>query len=681
MLLAVAFVVCASATIASAENGGFTPEHVAKLRGVGSVAISPDGRYVAYTLSVPRKPFEDDNGGNWSELHVVGPAGKSRPFVTGKVSVRSIEWTPDGQGISFLAKRGDDEHTGLYVIPIDGGEAKNVLSHETNVGSYTWSPDGSRVAFIATDKEDKDKKKLKDKGFVQEIYEEEFRERRVYIATPGSDDDPKPMDLPGYPSELHWAPVGSHLAMALAPTPLIDDHYMKRKVHIFDADNGSIVSSFQNPGKLGHIAWSPDAKYLAIVSAADLNDPSAGRLVIADPGDGSLKEILPNYMGQVGAIAWKDKDTVIFFGDEGVWTTLQTIRRDGTARKTLVPAEKMAAGSFSLSRDGQSAAMTVSSPTHPGEVYVMRPAESAPRRATDSNPWMKDVRLAKQEVIRYQARDGVEIEGILVRPLDEKPGQRYPLILSVHGGPESHYRNNWLTRYSGPGQMAAARGYFVFSQNYRGSTGRGVAFSKSDQGDYAGAEFDDLVDGIDYLVDQGWVDKDKVGVTGGSYGGFATAWCSTYYSHRFAAGVMFVGISDHVSKAGTTDIPNEMYLVHARKKLYDHWDFYRERSPIYHAEKGKTPLLIMHGKDDTRVHPSQSMELYRNLKNLNQTPVRLVWYPGEGHGNRKAASKFDYSLRMLRWFDHYLKGDGGAPPAVDLDYGELGAEKEDEENS
>jgi dipeptidyl aminopeptidase/acylaminoacyl peptidase len=677
MFLAATFVFLASG-IDARGDGGLTPEHVAKLRGVGSVSMSPDGQYVAYTLSVPRKPFEDDNGGNWSELHVVGPTGESRPYITGKVSVRSIAWTPDGKGISFRAKRGDDKHTSLYVIPIDGGEAKNVFSHETSIGSYTWSPDGKRVAFIATDKEDKDKKKLKDKGFVQEVYEEEFRQRRVYIATPGSDDDAEPMDLPGFPSELHWAPVGSQIAMAISPSPLIDDHYMKRKVHIYDADNGGIVSSFQNPGKLGQIDWSPDGKYLAIISAEDLNDPSAGRLMIADPNDGSLKDILPNYMGQVGAIAWHNNKTLLFLGDEGVWTTLQEIGRDGSGQETVVPVKKMVATSFSISRGGQAAAMVVESATHPREVYVMRHGDAGPQRMTDSNPWLKDVRLAKQEVIRYKARNGVEIEGILVRPLDEKPGQRYPLILAVHGGPESHYHNSWLTRYSGAGQMAAARGYFVFYQNYRGSTGRGVEFSKAGQGDYAGAEFDDLVDGVDYLVGKGWVDTKKVGVTGGSYGGFATAWCSTYYSHRFAAGVMFVGISDHVSKVGTTDIPNEMFLVHARKKLYGHWDFYRERSPIYHAEKGKTPLLIMHGKDDTRVHPSQSMELYRNLKNLGQTPVRLVWYPGEGHGNRKAASKFDYSLRMLRWFDHYLKGDGGAPPPVEVDYGELGAKKDDE---
>ncbi|MCH7595230.1 MAG: S9 family peptidase [Planctomycetes bacterium] len=662
---------------ALAQDVLLTPEHVTNLRSATSCEISPDGKRIAYTLSVPRVPFKDDDGGAWSELHVVGADGKSRPYITGEVNVGSVVWKPGGGAISFLAKRGKDEHRSLYVIPIDGGEARNVLSFKTDISSYSWSPDGKRVAFIASEEPDKDRKKLKDKGFKQEIYEEEFTPVHVWIATPGKEDDePRRLDLGGYPSQLRWSPVGTFIALALAPSPLIDDFYMKRKLHVFDTEDSSIVSSFQNPGKLGQVAWSPDGKRLAVISAEDINDPSAGRLMVASPDDGSLVDILPNYEGQVGHVAWQDADTIMYLGDEGVWTTFNEIRRDGSARKTHVPTGKMSSRTFTVSTDGQTVAMLVDSPTHPSEVFIMRHGDGGPKRLTNSNPSLADIRLAKQEVVRYKARDGLEIEGLLIHPLDEKPSTRYPLILSVHGGPEAHHRNGWLTRYSSPGQLAAARGFAVFYINYRGSTGRGVAFSKLGQADYAGGEFEDLIDGVDHLIDRGLVDKDKVGVTGGSYGGFATAWCSTFHSKRFAAGVMFVGISDHVSKAGTTDIPNEMTLVHARMHVWDDWDFFRERSPIYHVQKSETPLLIMHGKDDPRVHPSQSMELYRHLKVLNQTPVRLVWYPGEGHGNRKAAARFDYNLRMMRWFEHYLKGPGGSAPEYKLDYGPL-AEEDD----
>ena len=176
------------------------------------------------------------------------------------------------------------------------------------------------------------------------------------------------------------------------------------------------------------------------------------------------------------------------------------------------------------------------------------------------------------------------------------------------------------------------------------------------QADYAGAEFNDLVDAITHLSNKGLIDKKKVGITGGSYGGYASAWGATALSEHFAASVMFVGISNQLSKFGTTDIPKEMYNVHARNYPWDKWQWMLERSPIYHTDKAKTPILIMHGEQDTRVHPSQSMELYRYIKTRTDTPARLVFYPGEPHGNKKSAAQLDYAMRLMRWMSFYLKG-------------------------
>jgi len=278
---------------------------------------------------------------------------------------------------------------------------------------------------------------------------------------------------------------------------------------------------------------------------------------------------------------------------------------------------------------------------------------------TSHNEWLTDVELGSQEVITYSTRDGeLDIDGVMIYPVGYPEGERIPVITVVHGGPEAHYGNGWLTAYSMPGQMAAANGYGVFYPNYRGSTGRGMDFAYSSQGDLAGAEFDDIVDGVDYLIDEGIADGDRVGVTGGSYGGYASGWMSTYYSDRFAASVMFVGISNNLSKWGTSDIPNELYLVHSRERMWesdDKWMDYLKRSPIYWVDRAETPLLIMHGAEDTRVHPAQSLELYRHLKvRKPEVPVRLVYYPGEGHGNTRASSRLDYSYRMLRWFDTFL---------------------------
>jgi dipeptidyl aminopeptidase/acylaminoacyl peptidase len=269
--------------------------------------------------------------------------------------------------------------------------------------------------------------------------------------------------------------------------------------------------------------------------------------------------------------------------------------------------------------------------------------------------------------VRYAARDGLALEGLLIRPTGDAKAP-FPLVVVVHGGPEAHYADGWLTSYGSPGQVLAARGIAVFYPNYRGSTGRGVAFSMSSFDDPAGKEFDDIVDGVDHLIKAGLVDARKVGVTGGSYGGYATAWMATRHSERFAAGVMFVGITNLVSKAGGCDIPQEDYLVHIPRRAWEEHAFLWERSPLAYAAKGRTPLLILHGKDDPRVPTGQSMELYRALKTIGKAPVRLVLYPGEGHGNRRAAARYDASLRIVQWFEHYLLGPGGDPPPFLLEY-------------
>jgi dipeptidyl aminopeptidase/acylaminoacyl peptidase len=384
--------------------------------------------------------------------------------------------------------------------------------------------------------------------------------------------------------------------------------------------------------------------------------------------------LLPDYPGHVLTAAWRDPRTICYIGEKGVGTVFEEVNKDSAGMRELLSGGPILTR-LSVSQDGAKFAFAGHSPTHAAELFRADAAEKTARRISDSNPWLANRRFAPQEPVRHKARDGLELEGVLIRPLDEEKGRRYPLVLAVHGGPEAHVPNGWTTSYSIPAQVLAARGFAVFFPNYRGSTGRGVAFSKLGQGDPAGKEFDDLVDAVDHLVETGLVDKAKVGITGGSYGGYASAWGATRFSDRFAASVMFVGISDWISGYGSTDIPNEMYHVHFRKWLWEDTQLLFERSPLRHVEKARTPILILHGKDDPRVHPVQSLELYRSLKLLGKAPVRLVLYPGEGHGNRRAASRFDYSVRLLDWMEHYLKGPGGSPPAHKVDYEErLGIE-------
>ena len=654
---------------ASAKKKVFSYADTARTAMVGQVAISPSGEHVAYVKYVPRTPLKDKDGGSWAELWVLDGKGKSRAFVTGAVNVRHVGWLPNGSAITFMARRGDDKETSLYQIAIDGGEASKLLSHSTSMTDYTFNGDGSRVAFLARARGSNGAGDDSSKGFDQEIYEEDRGLSEVWVATVGSKDDPKKLTLEGNASALGWSPVGDRLTVALAPSALIDDHYMKRKIAVVDVKTGKVTARIKNPGKLGSVVWSPDGKHVAAVSALDLNDPRSGRILVGDAKTGKHTILLADYKGHVRSIAWRGNGHIAFVADEGVYTTLGEIDIDSAETKIHINGGPVLR-SLSLAKDGMSYATMGAAPDHPWEVYTGGLGKGPAQRQTTTNPWLKNRKLGKQEVVTWKARDGVELEGILIRPVGEKKGKRYPLIVAVHGGPESHVPNGWLTRYALVGQVAAGRGFAIFYPNYRGSTGRGVAFSKSSQAEPAGPEFDDLVDGVKHLVKTGLADKARVGIGGGSYGGYAAAWGATAHTEHYAAAVMFVGISNKVSKTGTTDIANEEFFVHSRKRPYGNWKFFLERSPIYHVEKARTPTLIVHGDSDPRVHPSQSMEMYRHLKVLGKAPVRLVFYKGEGHGNRRAASRLDLQIRMMRWYEHYLgtKKPESLPPKA-IDYG------------
>jgi dipeptidyl aminopeptidase/acylaminoacyl peptidase len=668
------FITLALATAASAQDALWTPQHVAKLRFVTEAVIAPDGTQVAFVLAVPRDLAKEKDGGAWTELHVVDTKGNSTPFITGPVNVGSIAWTPDGKSIAFLAKREKDDAKALYVIGVKGGEARKLISHPTDIQGYSFNGDGKQIAFLATEPTPAGKKKLTDQGFTQEIYEEDAPFVRVYVSPlppgegPGVREKPQMVKLTGSASELHFNPKEDKLAVALAPSPGIDDHIMFRKVHIVDLKTGK-ATNLENPGKLGQLAWSPDGKKLAMITAADKNDPKEGRLWVHSLGEQGWGSVKGQPDCHIDSIAWgmiQDNPILTCVASAGTETLVGIIGELPIKKfSQWGPAKAALFSNVTVSRNNK-IAFIGHSPHHASEVFS---GQMGPVRLTDSNPWLKDMKFAKQEVVKYKARDGLELEGILIRPLNEESGKRYPLILNVHGGPEAHYSNGWITNYNALGQVAAARGMAVFYPNYRGSTGYGVEFSKKGQAEAGGKEFDDLIDGVDHLVKMGLVDDKKVGITGGSYGGYATAWGSTYYSHRFAAGVMFVGISDWISCSGTTDIPQEMFLVHHRKWLWDDWEYFKKASPLAHLDKAKTPLLILHGKADPRVNPGQSLEMYRHLKVRNQAPVRLVLYPGEGHGNRRAASRLDYNIRALQWMEHYLKGPGGPMPPLELDYG------------
>jgi len=642
-------------------------EEIVSLKHVSRALLSPNGDAIAYLLTVPRTLYEDDGGKPWVQLHVVDLEGDSRPFFSGKVVVSTLAWSADGNDLYFVSRRdAEAPNPDLFKISLSGGEASVIYEGKNDIQAIYPSPDGTTLAFLAEDPRPEKEEELATKGFKALVYEESVQDTKVLMLNLDSG-EAVAQDLAGSASDFAWAPDGEHYAVALAPTPLVDDDYLTRDIFIVDKQEAQIRNQIGSVGKLGHFGWSPDGKFMAYIGSEDINDPSPGRLYVTTSSGGERRDAVPDYPGHVQDFIWVDEDTISYVGARGLWSeqanaSIRTIRPAGNAPKSGPIIHAVDA------RPGQRLAAAVAdTPEHPSEVFLLREG-SEPRRLTNSNLFLEDRVLGNQEVISFAARDGQELEAVLIQPANPRAQEGSPLIIFVHGGPEGHYSNGWMSSYSRPAQAMAAQGYTIVFPNYRGSTGRGVAFSKMGQHDYAGPEFNDLVDTKKHLVDTGLVQAEHVGISGGSYGGYASMWAASALSEHFAAAVAFVGISNQLSKFGTGDIPREMYSVHSRAWPWEDWMWMLERSPVFHADKTRTPLLIMAGDKDPRVHPSQSLEMYRHVKLRTETPVRLVFYPGEVHGNRQTAAQYDYALRFERWMNHYLKGPGGASPPYDIDH-------------
>ncbi|MEJ2594457.1 MAG: prolyl oligopeptidase family serine peptidase [bacterium] len=448
---------------------------------------------------------------------------------------------------------------------------------------------------------------------------------------------------------------------------------MFRKIKILDLSSGEVVYEIGNTGKLGNYVFSPDASKLAFAAALNMNDNAVSQVYTYNLETESIKNHTPaEFKGHMSWVGWRNNKELLFYSGEGVYPKLSIMPIKKDKRSVILDAETTGIifGQPLFSSSCKNFIFAGSTPYDASNIYSWNGKDNL-EKITDINPQLSKKSFGKQEIIRYKARDGMEIEGLLIKPVGFDNDKKYPLILYVHGGPESHHNNGWLSRYSTPGQVMAGKGYLVAYLNYRASTGYGVDFAMEGFMDPAGKEFDDLADGIDYLVNEKGADKERVGMAGGSYGGYAAAWFATYYTRYVKAVCMFVGVSNLISKRGTTDIAYEEQYVHSGKPLEEQWLMNLERSPVFWAHQSKTATLIYGGAADPRVHPTQSLELYRRMKMNGHPAVRLVQYPGEGHGNRKQVGRIDVLYRQIAWFDWYVKDlkplDGPLPP-LDISY-------------
>lgn len=644
------FIISCATAIVGAQS--ITPQLIADIRNVSEVALSPDVKTVAYVLRVPG---EDYTGMQKSCLMLVPvEGGVTELLLDAAINPGSVSWRSDGKSFYYLAKDTLSKNTRLYAMDIDTREIKSLTNADLNVKKYSVSPDGKTIALVIadgkTDHEKADEKMRKD----WIVLGENPKFDRLYTIDAVNPSTPKKL----FETNLHvtdfiWSIDNTVVIFKAADQTTVDATMMYESIYRIDVNSPFPQKICETAGKLGNMAISPDGRELAFCSAVDISDPLAQSVFLVPVYGGDTKNLTLGYESSATDVKWIDRTTVLVLSAEGCFSSLRKINITDM-KATVIYNKGVIVRSMDMNETSGVIAFSASSPQNPNEVYIGNTTTGVVKKLTNSNIELQNIKLTKQEVVSWKAADGLIIEGILTYPKDYVAGKKFPLLLQIHGGPEGVSSNGWNTRAVYPVQWYAANGYFVLEPNYRGSQGRGVKFTKADQKDLAGKEFEDVLAGIDYLVAKGMVDNNKVGTGGFSYGGYFSAWAATKYSQRFKAAMMGAGISNWISFCGTTEIIHENSLVHWNLWWYDHMDLVWDRSPLAHINNAKTPMLIVHGSADTRVPVTQSEEMY-NALSLKKVPVQYVSYKRQPHGILEREAQIDYMNRTLKWFNTYMK--------------------------
>lgn len=632
---------------------------------ITDIQISPDGGQVAYVTTEASKAGDFPSSTIWI---VSAEGGPSRRLTTSEAADGAPRWSPDGASIAFLSDRLKRGTSQVYVVALSGGEAVRLTDQPGTVTDVGWSPDGRMLAFTSMDAEtDEEKKRREEKDDAKVVDADVKRAALWVIDVP---DDPRattalPEPRRISPERLHvgsltgrgfdWAPDGKGLAAVVTPHPKA--HYLfAPDLVTFDLDGEMMrLGNFEGLGDRPQ--YGPDGSTIGFIGCED-RMPSLFALRTIPATGGESRVAIPGYEGSFGGFAWlPDGDRMLAMVEERQGHRLRVVDPEShTAEDALsLPAGSTgrATPNPSLARDGSRVAFARAIGNTLADVYVAD-LGGEPRKLTDLNPWVRDYDFGEMREVSWTSTDGMEIEGILILPVGYQEGERYPLLLHIHGGPCAAWNTHLYANWHDWGQFMAQRGYAVLMPNPRGSSGRGAKFLCEIVGCYGEPDWDDLITGVDAMIERGIADPDRLVVGGWSGGGFLTNWAITH-SDRFKAAVSGAGISNWVSFQGTADVRGvfDAYLGSVVDDVEAHWRL----SPIRTVGKVTTPTLILYGEADLRVPVSQGYELYEGLKTVG-VETQLVAYPREPHAIGERKHQLDLLRRVVDWYDRRLGREG-----------------------
>jgi dipeptidyl aminopeptidase/acylaminoacyl peptidase len=645
-----------------------TIDDLLTIKTVGGTQISPDGKWVAYTVG--HGDFKTDAFINQIWLAET-ETGKAFQLTRGERSSTNPRWSPDGQWLAFVSNR-LEERNQIFLISPAGGEAQQLTKSETAIGNFAWSEDGKTIAYTATEPVPQPLKDRKDYLGDYDVVRSGYTYNHLWtldiaeaIKAPiAGKQRTKKKDFSV--GSFSWSPDGSSIAFSATVNPdLIQG--VTSDIYLLQLRDDSVKKIVSQPGPDNGPQFSPDGKQIVFSSAMGnkVFFASNSRLAIVPAEGGTPKSLTDTFDENPGLMEWR-KDGIYFTALQK--TASHLFRVDATTSKiTRVSApDDLMGGSFSLTRSGDRLAFVAGSPTSISEVFVTNAGKFSPKRLTNMTEQTRAFTLGTREVISWKSQDGATIEGVLIKPANFDATKKYPLLCIIHGGPTGIDRPQLLTpdaRYY-PSDIWAARGALILKVNYRGSAGYGEAFRKLNVRNLGVGDAWDVLSGVDHLIAKGWVDRSKVGCMGWSQGGYISAFLTTS-SDRFAAISVGAGISNWATYYYNTDITPFTINYLGNDPAVDP-EIYQKTSPMSYVKNAKTPTLIQHGEFDRRVPIANAYELRQGLEDRG-VKVEMVVYKGYGHGITKPKSMRAVMQHNLSWFNHFIWGD----PLPDLTAPEL----------
>ncbi len=628
-----------------------TPGMMETLRLPTDAQLSPDGQHVAYVLMEPVSDLPKRQGRIWM---VDTNGGEPRPLTKGPGHDTCPRWSPDNQHIAFISKtkaEGKQGKAQLYLMSLKDGEVRQVCAMPNGVSDIEWSPDSKRIAFLSRDGEEPKSDPL---------IVAPNRHQRLWTIRPDYD-IPEPVTPDGLTVwEYAWSPDSKQFALYYS-TGSDDTDWYRGQIGTVPANGGNVRQQTNLTRQASALTWSPDSSRLAFISG-EWSDPCRGGgdvfILSLTEHDAEPHNLTPDISFSPAWCRWfPDGQQLLYTGWDGLTQQIGILNeRDGTI-KPLVKDFMMDVfwPHLSTTSDLRCFATTHASEQHPYDVWfgeIINGDASVDinlKRLTRHNPIAEETfALSSSERISYPSSDGWRIDALFTPPFEHKSATLPPLFVYVHGGPSWAWLDDFGSNWT---QTLASAGYTVLRANIRGSWGRGVAFADAVLYDMGGKDLQDLLDGVDYLVDHGLVDGNRVAIGGGSYGGFMSAWAITQ-TNRFKAAIMSAGVSDFHSFHAQSRISDWDMRFLGGDPL-EHPELYRERSAITYAARVQTPTLIIHGEEDHDVPINQAHAFYRALRERN-IPVEFVIFPREGHGLVEREHRKDCEERILRWLEQYL---------------------------